>query len=207
MKVRVLCLFGTDGSGKTSIAKKIQLYLNAKQIPVKITWMRGSHTLASVLARFLSRFEKFRGKCNPYYNVCIPSKMNRLWVWVEFLSVWPILIAKFLAPRLKGDIVIAERGLIDFLIWLIVMLKRPEVLSSIVGRIIISLAFHLCNVIVYIRADLNVLLNRRKGYPEEELIPIYLYVYDKLAKVLKVPIVDTSNEIITDSVNRVLVHL
>jgi len=33
---------------------------------VRIHWFRGSHLLASILARFSSCFKVFHGACNPY---------------------------------------------------------------------------------------------------------------------------------------------
>jgi thymidylate kinase len=111
----LICLFGPDGSGKTTMAKALTRKLENHNLKVKISWMRGTHTLASVLARHFSRFAAFKGSDNPYYGVYIPSDMRRLWQLLEFMSVLSILLVKFILPRILGYIVIAERYVPDFL--------------------------------------------------------------------------------------------
>jgi len=65
----LICLFGSDGSGKTTLAKALARELEDHGFNVRISWMRGTHTLASPLARFLSRFTLFRESDNPYYGI------------------------------------------------------------------------------------------------------------------------------------------
>jgi len=79
--------------------------------------MRGTHTLASLLMRFLSKFAPLRGSDNPCYGVSIPSSARRIWQLLEFIFVLPILLIRFVVPSLLGYMVIAERYLPDFLVW------------------------------------------------------------------------------------------
>lgn len=64
---------------QATLAKALARGLENQGLKVKISWMRGTHTLASLLAKFLSRFSAFRGSDNPYYGIRIPKGFRRLW--------------------------------------------------------------------------------------------------------------------------------
>ena len=181
-KAKVLCFCGADGAGKSALARLYAVWLWRCGCRVRVAWLRGSHTLASVLARLLSRFQVFRGSCNPYYGICVPHRLKRLWVWVELFSLLPVLFARFHIPRSLGYVVVGERGLLDFLVWLVVTLRDPSVAGSVVGRFVLGLARRVC-FNVYVHADLNTLVARRRGSPEEPLLPLQLAVYDAVARV------------------------
>lgn len=200
----MLCFAGVDGSGKSTLAGRVALYLRARGLRVVVVWMRGTHTFASVLARFLARFSSFRGPCNPYYGICVPRGMRGLWLWVEFVSVLPVVVARLVFRGLFGGVVVAERSLLDFLVWLVVTLRWGGAVGSFVGRSAVSLHLSLCDRSVYVRADPGVLLSRRRGSPEERLIPLQLRVYDAVARAVGVPVVDTSRAAVDESFRRVL---
>lgn len=197
-------MFGADGSGKTSIARRVAAYLRGRGLRVSVAWVRGSHTLASLLARMLSRASAFRGACNPYYRICIPPAMRRLWVFIEFASVLPVVLARFAAPRLLGRVVVAERCPLDFLVWLVVTLRDTSVVGSFYGRSTISLSRLLCSRILYVRAGVEALLSRRRGSGEEQLIPLELRVYDRLAEALGAPRIDTTGRSVDESFSEAL---
>ncbi|MGB9622287.1 MAG: AAA family ATPase, partial [Candidatus Bathyarchaeia archaeon] len=48
----LICLFGPDGSGKSTLARALTKRLSDENFRVKLSWMRGTHTLASLVARF-----------------------------------------------------------------------------------------------------------------------------------------------------------
>jgi len=199
----LICLFGPDGSGKSTLAKALAYFLKKKELRVMISWMRGTHTLASILARFLSKFRTFQGPCNPYYHICIPPNLKTLWVWIEFFSMLPILFLRFILPRSLGYLVIAERGLIDFLVWLMITTCQPRVLTSIISRFTIALA-QKTSTNIYIRADLKTLQKRRRFSPETPSLSIQLKIYDAIAKAYETPTVDTSNNSIAESTKQIL---
>lgn len=200
----LVCLFGADGSGKTSIAKYVVARLCNCKRDVCVVWVRGSHTFASLLARLLSKFEVFRGECNPYYHICVPPKMKKLWMWIELTSIIPVVLKRFVIPKLLKRTVIAERSLLDFLVWLLTTLRYPNVMKSLCCKFILSLTFSLCDRAIYVRAEEEVLVSRRKGFSEERLISIQLSVYDSLARSLNTPCIDTSEKTVSESAKEAL---
>ena len=199
----LICLFGPDGSGKSTLAKALAYFLKRKELRVMISWMRGTHTLASILARLLSKFRTFQGPCNPYYHICIPPSLKTLWIWVEFYSMLPILFLRFLLPKALGYLVVAERGLIDFLVWITITTRQPRVLTSIIGRFTMALA-RKTSTNIYIRADLKTLQKRRPTSPEASSLSIQLKIYDAIAKAFEIPTVDTSNISVAESIKQIL---
>jgi len=86
--------------------------------------------IASLLARLLSKFSCFKGFDNPCYQISIPRNFKRFWRFLEFALLLPILLVRFLLPKMIGYVVIAERYLSDFIVWVAVMAKDEGFLKS-----------------------------------------------------------------------------
>jgi hypothetical protein len=149
-------LSGADGSGKTTAARLLASLFSLRG-PACTHWLRGSHLLASLLARLLSRFGAFRGGCNPYYGICIPKRLRGVWVLVEFWSFVPHLLARFLLRRLCSFLV-CDRGSLDFLVWLVSTLDSTSLLRGVYGGFLLRLARR--EGPVYLYADLRTLAGR-----------------------------------------------
>jgi len=176
---------GADGSGKTTATKLLQLYFS-RYGNVCVHWFRGSHLFVSVLARFLHKFKSFHGSCNPYYSICVPEGLKRVWVFLEFVSILPHLFARFSLGRVCR-VVVCDRGLLDFIVWLVVTLDAPWVVHTLIGKFLIGLVSR--ESIVYLYADLDTLVKRAdipKGFIVKELA-----VYGVLAKYLARCSIDT----------------
>ena len=130
--------------------------------------------------------------------------MKWLWLWIEFISILPIILLRFVAPKLLGRVIVAERSFIDFLVWLIVTLKWSSITRGFVGKTVVSFTYYLCDKIIHVRADLDTLIARRRNSSEEHLIPIQLKIYDTIVKALKTPYVDTSRKPIRETIREVL---
>jgi len=149
-------LSGCDGSGKTTLAKILASYLS-KYGSARVFWFRGSHLFASLLLRILHRFRAFRGGCNPYYGVCIPGRLRGLWIHVEFWSALPYIVLRALLSRVFKFLV-CDRGVADFIAWVVTTLNYPRFLSTLYGRFLVRLASK--ESIVYLYADRDVLAGR-----------------------------------------------
>jgi len=176
---------GADGSGKTTASKLLLWYLS-KHVSVCIHWFRGSHLLVSVLARFFHGFSSFRGSCNPYYRICVPEKLRRVWVFLEFVSILPHLFARFLLVRICR-VVVCDRGLLDYVVWLVVTLEAPRILNTLIGRFLLGLVSR--ENIVYLYADVDALA-RRADVPREFIVR-ELAIYNVLARYFAKCFIDT----------------
>jgi len=172
----MICLSGADGSGKTTISRLLFSAL-ALRGSVCIHWFRGSHLFSSVLSRFLHSFSSFRGSCNPYYRICVPRRLRDVWVFLEFVSLLPHVLARLILRRLCRFL-LCDRGFLDFIVWIIVTLGYPAFLDTIYGRFLLRLASR--EGPIYLYADLEVLA-RRADVPRS-FIAKELAVYSILAK-------------------------
>lgn len=199
-----ICLSGPDGSGKSTLARMLTLYLRRNGIIARVSWLRGTHSLASLIARFLSHLPSFRGIDNPYYGISIPDKMLGLWWMLEFTSVLPIWISRYIIPSIY-EVVVGDRGLLDFLVW-VMMTTRPTYLNTIWGRAALALALRYCKNI-YITADLAVLVKRKGSEPTGRLIFKQWAIYNALFRNTKAPMIDTTSISHIDALKQLITHL
>jgi thymidylate kinase len=180
-----ITLSGADGSGKTTATKLLLLHFSGYG-DVCVHWFRGSHLFASVLAKFLHNFKSFRGSCNPYYSICVPEELMVFWVFLEFASVIPHLFVRLLLCRLCR-VVVCDRGLLDFVVWLIATLDAPWILNTLIGRFLIRLVSR--ENIVYLYADVDT-LDGRADVPREFIVR-ELAIYNILARYFAKCSIDT----------------
>ena len=199
----LICLFGPDGSGKTTLARALARELEDRGFNVRISWMRGTHTLASLLARLLSKFASFRGSDNPYYGISIPNSMKRLWQLIEFVSVLLILLIKFALPRFLGYIVVAERYLPDFLVWVLLTTRDIGYLRSLEAKFILVLSMK-ADVKVYVTASETELARRRSGEADHEFLRKQLKLYDNMAKLIRAYKIDTTERDVKETLGYLL---
>jgi len=175
-----IILSGCDGSGKTTLAKILASYLS-RYGSTRVFWFRGSHLLASLLLRTLRRFRAFRGGCNPYYGVCVPEELRRLWIHVEFWSAMPYILLRALLSRVF-DFLVCDRGVADFIAWIVTTLGYPRFLSTPYGRFLVRLASR--EGVVYLYADRDVLV-RRADVPADFVyreFAVYSVLMESLAR-------------------------
>jgi thymidylate kinase len=201
----LICFFGPDGSGKTTLAKALAKEFESRSFNVKISWMRGSHTLASLLARFLSKFTLFRGSDNPYYKISIPNDAKKVWQLIEFISILPIILTRFILPCSLGYTVIAERYIPDFLVWVAVTTNDPSYLNSFSARTLLALTLK-TRIRIYVKADIKKLIDRRSDM-DPFFIKKEFTLYEKLAKSISSFTLDTTNKSVNESMNILLAFL
>jgi len=180
-----IVISGADGSGKTTAARLLASHLSRRG-PTCVHWFRGSHLLASLLYRLLSRFSSLRGYCNPYYGVCVPVKLRPLWVHVEFWSLIPHVIVRLILRRFCR-VLVCDRGFMDFIVWVMVTLEHPSFLSSTYGRFLLRITA--LEGPVYLHADVGTLAGRAdvpRSFIARELV-----AYNILARYISRCSIDT----------------
>jgi hypothetical protein len=109
-----------------------------------------------------------------------------LWVHVEFWSLIPHVLTRFLL-RLFCGILVCDRGFMDFIVWIVVTLDYPSFLSSIYGRLLLRLVT--LEDPIYLYADKNALASRADV--RREFLVRELAVYNVLARYFAKCSIDT----------------
>jgi len=199
----IICLFGPDGSGKSTLAKLLVKKYSLRGLRVGLSWMRGTHTLASLIARLLSNFSTFKGYDNPYYEITIPRNLKRLWQLIEFTSAIPIILLRFILPSALGLWVVAERYLPDFITWVSFTTDDQNYYpESIEAKFLLALSYK-AHSKIYVTATPKELSKRRKG-TNPNFVSNQLILYGRIASAIHAKRLDTTNKSANESLQHVL---
>lgn len=190
--LKPLILFtGPDGAGKTTIALMLKKYLEERGYKVKVVRMRGTHTLAYVLMLFLRNILGLRGTELHYYRVRLPKRLAGLWIYIEFLSLIPLILWYYVFLRMRY-VVVSERSILDTLIWVITSFKDAIGITSLSRfKLYLLLILRYSKCTVYVTASPEILVERK---PDEEFLVKEMWIYyNEIAKILKLKYVDTSS--------------
>jgi DNA polymerase III delta prime subunit len=190
--LRPLVLFtGPDGAGKTTVALMLKKYLEKMGYRVKVVRIRGTHTLAYILMLFLRDILGLKGSDIHYYRVRVPRRLIGLWIYLEFLSLIPLILWYYVLLRIRY-VVVCERSILDVLVWVMTSFKDTLNTTSL-GRfrpyILSILRYSKCTV--YVTASPEVLVERKPG--EEFLVKKMWIYYDKITKILELKYADTTS--------------
>ncbi|MFX0137125.1 MAG: thymidylate kinase [Candidatus Hodarchaeota archaeon] len=199
----IIYFFGPDGSGKTSLATKLVDNLSEKGIKVKYSWMRGSHTLASIISRALSKTQRFRGGDNPYYAIRIPKKLVKVWQILECISVIPVILSRYILPKSLGYTIIADRYSLDFIVWVALVTKDETYIKRFISRCAVHLA-EKCDFLIFVTADPDELV-KRSGL-DKKFIVDQIQFYQIIIKdnSLKVHVIETTESNVDESMNAIV---
>ncbi len=191
---KVIVFFGSDGAGKTTQANYLLEYLYTQKCRPKLAWIRGRHLLAFVLAYFFVklgyRHLRVGGKQEVFDPNLLP-RLKALWGVIELTSVIPWALFRVHLPRLLGYTVVAERYLVDTVVYLSYWLGEGY-LHSFGARLLLGL-IPAGSMLFHFDADTRVLLERAKDdVVTEDFIIFQHRVYLVLARMLGAITIDTA---------------
>ncbi len=186
MQRRVVVFFGSDGTGKTTQAQLLMKEFRDRGYKVSRAWIRGRHSLAFFISRLLLKLG-FKGYfVAPYApgGKILDSrtlKGKRIWSLIEFVSVVPLIIRRMYVPLLLGYKVVAERYVVDTVIYNSYYLGSS---FDFYARILMHM-IPKGSLIVHMDASLNDVMSRRTDdLVSEKFIEYQLTSYRKYANVL-----------------------
>lgn len=162
-----------------------------------MTWIRGTHTLAFVLANIFVKLG--------YYQIAEPSpgtkmklfdprllpKLKTLWGLIEFISVLPWILLKVYLPMFLGYIIVAERYTVDTVVYLAYWLG-PDFLQGFLTKVLLGFIPQ-SSVLIHLNAETQVLLTRiRDDIITRDFLVFQQQVYPMLSKKLGAVAIDTS---------------
>ncbi len=177
---RILCFYGPDGAGKTSLASAYYSSLSGRGVKARLSWLRGTHLFLSPLARLLSKTSAFRGSCNPYYGICVPRSLAPLWLLLEIVAAILLHIARYRLPSLLGYRVVGDRCIVDFIAWIYATLGVVEC-CAFLKDFLVREATRID--LVFVTAEPST-LKKRRGF-EAEHIDRFYRIYVVLSGALK----------------------
>jgi thymidylate kinase/predicted nucleotidyltransferase len=167
----LICLIGTDGSGKTTLADKLVNELDLKGYSAKYVWFRFPRFLTFVilLVSKLTGFTKYKnyGKYHIVLHYFHLSPFRVIYPLVVLVDMIAYYIVKVWVPLKLGYIIVCDRWVYDILIDVALDTRNPHFLDTFVGRLLCSFATE-ARIIFLLDAPDHVLNARR---PEACLDP------------------------------------
>jgi len=209
---RFIVFFGSDSAGKSTQARLLKGYLKSHGRPTRIAWLRGRHSLAFVIAKFFAKLGYYRVVKVPSgvtYRVFDPGllpRFQRFWGAIEFLSVLPWIILRTYLPRNLGYTVVAERYVVDTVVYLSYWLGY-DFLRSFLAKVLLNF-IPKGSVLIHLDAKTQDLLERLKriryDIATQDYIVFQQRAYRILSKMLKATTIDTSRYNEKDTFQRIL---
>ncbi len=198
----MIYFFGPDGTGKTTHAELVWIYLRKKGYRAWRTSIKQHHTFSHLLLNLISAHKNPNGQAISYYGFSseLKQRIKTPWKILELISLLPAIIYRVFLPSLLGYIVICDRYVLDTLVALSYFLNEPKLISTTCARSLVKL-IPKGSLLIYLNADTSVILQRKRDEPlTAQLIEYYKKAYDALMRWLGLPVItiDTSTTTVED---------
>jgi thymidylate kinase len=205
----LISIFGPDGSGKSTQARLLAMYLASQGFKAKIVWIKSFHTLAYVLSRLYWRLSPRSVELNAYGHIIrikplCHGKLRRLvWVWIEFISIIPRILIKVYLPSLIGEIIITERYLIDSVVSIAYAIDDDKFDSRLIAKILIRF-IPKNSILIHLDSDYETVNKRRRNLTDpEEFFRFQQILYDKLSAYLGATKINTCEQGIEETAKEI----
>lgn len=190
MRYRFVYFFGPDGTGKTTQADLVALYLRRRGVRVLRATVKQHHTLSYLLLRLLRNNDADYLRMNYFgFDDATAGKIRRPWKVLELFSLMPAIAYRVLLPSFLGYTVVCDRYLIDTLVVLSYFLKDPRFASGKTARLLIRLIPKNA-LLIHLDTDTNTILARKRDEPlTRELVDYYRNAYNTTVQLFTLPVV------------------
>jgi len=190
--LKAVIFFGADGVGKTTHASRLAQTLMEKGYKVKRCWLRARHSLSYLVSQILLslgyRATVRQGDIEILDSRSLPGKS--LWSLLEFVSILPWILTRMNLPLLLGYTVIAERYLVDNIVYNRYYIGEDfKFYEKILLRMIPKNA-----LLIHLDTDRDELLKRRQIDWPKDFIDYQLKQYRNLASELGAMSINTSDK-------------
>ncbi len=155
--------------------------------------IRANHTVSFVLLGFMQRLGfinknvSFEG-----LNPTLAKKMAKLWPFIEFASIVPLVILRVGLPLRLGFTVVCERYVVDTIVSVAYLFNNPLLVDGVAEKILLGF-IPKGATIVHLTAQEKLLLKRRRDEPVTcGFLHFQIQMYNAYAKKLKAVSLDTT---------------
>lgn len=193
--MKVIYLTGTDGSGKTTYIKEIEVYLSNKGISVKHVWLRSPKIFSKPLMAYcrlvgLTKYNIIDGAKygkHEFYKSKFVSYLFPVLQLFDFKIKW-----YFIKRHLKKkEVWLLDRFSIDTLADLMVDTNRLDLHHTYIGKAFLKTIPKNSQIIV-LDVEEGVIRSRKKDTLYDEHLSLKIAVYKLLAQTLELPIIDNN---------------
>jgi thymidylate kinase len=190
MRYRLVYFFGPDGTGKTTQADLVALYLRRRGVRVLRATVKQHHTLSYLLLRLLRNNDADYLRVNYFgFDDATSQRIRRPWKVLELFSLMPAIVYRVLLPQFLGYTVVCDRYVIDTVVVLSYFLKDRHFVSGNAAKLLVRLIPKHA-LLIHLDTNTKTILARKRDEPlTRELVDYYRNAYYDTVQLFSLPVV------------------
>lgn len=198
--VRLVCLVGIDGAGKTSHARRFV----AESLPSaksRYLWLRETNSFFSIpfmaLCRVLGLTEVHHlrnGVTWTEHRYYRNKAVATIWPWIQLVDAVILLAFMVYIPIMRGSVLVCDRFLHDLLVDLMADTDSDDLHERMVGRLMLRLVPQ-GSLVFMLDVDEPTILMRKSDIPSMQYLRRRRQLYRLIASYLDLPSVDCSQPV------------
>lgn len=199
LESNMIILSGLDGTGKSTHARLLKIYLEKKNIKTRVVWARWTSFISFffyLYAHIFHRTIKLKVnrtrtiKVRVFYIDKALRKLYPVSIILDFL--WYYLILRLYHMVTNTHILIFDRFALDLIIDIFWETRESSFLKNLLSRVLIREMQKGCMIIF--TAEIPVILNRKKSdFLSLKEIMFKFRAFELFAQYFNIPVIDTSN--------------
>jgi thymidylate kinase/predicted nucleotidyltransferase len=199
LKARFIYVTGSDGTGKTTQARRLYDALKASGIPAEHLWMRfpfffSAPLLAYARLRGLSYYETKGDVRQGYWEFYKSTLLRVFFPWTMYLDAFLAAQRRVKLPLQRGKVIVCERFVLDMLVDLSIAMQDPEFHRKTPGRYFVKL-LPLDNRVFILDVEIETLRRRRADLALDRMLQDRLEGFNRLAQDLSLRVLSGSDPI------------